>query len=127
SSRMAGMAEVATSVLHNVGNVLNSVNVSASLVSESMQRSRISNLSRLAGLLNQHSADLADFITRDPKGRQLPAYFNQLSEHLGQERAGLMQELEILKKNVEHIKDIVATQQSYARVVGVAEIVKPAE
>ena len=31
ASRRAGMAEVATGVLHNVGNVLNSVNVSAEI------------------------------------------------------------------------------------------------
>jgi signal transduction histidine kinase len=127
SSRMAGMAEVATSVLHNVGNVLNSVNVSASLVSDSLERSRISNVARLAELLNQHANDLTGFLTSDPKGKQLAPYFNQLAAHLAQERANLMQELQHLKTNVEHIKDIVARQQNYARVCAVAEIVKPIE
>src|SRR5439155_15985241 len=40
TSRLAGMAEVATGVLHNVGNVLNSVNVSAGLVVERLRRSK---------------------------------------------------------------------------------------
>jgi signal transduction histidine kinase len=127
SSRMAGMAEVATSVLHNVGNVLNSVNVSASVVSDAIQHSKMSNLSRAADLINLHAGDLGDFMARDPKGRQLPGYLTQLAAHLGREREGLLQELELLKKNVEHIKDIVATQQTYARVSGVSELVQPTE
>ena len=32
------MAEVATNVLHNVGNILNSVNISASLVAERVRQ-----------------------------------------------------------------------------------------
>src|SRR5882762_2050948 len=40
ASRQAGMAEVATGVLHNVGNVLNSVNLSATLIREKLQQSR---------------------------------------------------------------------------------------
>jgi C4-dicarboxylate-specific signal transduction histidine kinase len=66
-------------------------------------------------------------MARDPKGRQLPGYLTQLAAHLGREREGLLQELELLKKNVEHIKDIVATQQTYARVSGVSELVQPTE
>src|SRR5512133_375193 len=40
TSRLAGMAEVATGVLHNVGNVLTSLNVSAGLVVEKLRRSK---------------------------------------------------------------------------------------
>jgi len=45
-SRKAGMAEVANSVLHNVGNVLNSVNVSVSLVTERLRDTPIEDLRR---------------------------------------------------------------------------------
>ena len=41
TSRQAGMAEVATGVLHNVGNVLNSVSVSATLVADRLRRSKV--------------------------------------------------------------------------------------
>jgi PAS domain S-box-containing protein len=37
ASRQAGMAEVATGVLHNVGNVLNSANVTTSLISDNLK------------------------------------------------------------------------------------------
>lgn len=74
TSRQAGMAEVATGVLHNVGNVLNSVNVSASVVEETVRRSRVRAVAKLAELLGQHEADLGTFMTADEKGKMIPGY-----------------------------------------------------
>jgi ligand-binding sensor domain-containing protein/signal transduction histidine kinase len=123
TSRMAGMSEIATNVLHNVGNVLNSVNVSATLLTESVKRSKIGNLAKVTALLHEHEHDLGTFITSDPKGRQLPVYLAKLSELLAADQAAAVQELDSLGRNVEHIKEIVAMQQSYAKVAGVKEIV----
>ncbi len=127
TSRLAGMAEVATNVLHNVGNVLNSVNVSASLVLDKAKESKVPYLAKVVALLNEHAADLGAFITTDAKGRQLPGYLGQLAEQLGREREQAVAELELLRQNVEHIKDIVAMQQNYAKISGVTEIVNVAD
>ena len=127
TSRQAGMAEIATNVLHNVGNVLNSVNVSTSLVVDNAKKSKAASLAKVAALLREHAHDLGTFITSDAKGRQLPAYLGQLSEQLLAEQKAAVQELGLLVKNVEHIKDIVAMQQSYARVSGVKEMVSLAD
>jgi signal transduction histidine kinase len=127
ASRQAGMAEVATSVLHNVGNVLNSVNVSANLVADRIRRSKVSNIARAAEMLDQHALDLQHFLTQDPKGRQLPQYLGRLAKHLDTEQNAIFIELESLRKNVEHIKGIVVMQQNYAKVFGSSEPVKPTE
>jgi hypothetical protein len=74
TARRAGMAEVATGVLHNVGNVLNSVNVSASLVAESIRKSKVGNVERVARMLSENEAKLGDFLANDPKGKQIPAF-----------------------------------------------------
>jgi signal transduction histidine kinase len=124
ASRQAGMAEVATSVLHNVGNVLNSVNVSVAVLSDQVQKSRLDNLGKLATMMRDHADDLGNFITTDPKGRQLPKYITQLAEYMEHEKAAVVSELGSLRKNVDHVKDIVAMQQTYARVSGVTEIVR---
>jgi PAS domain S-box-containing protein len=121
ASRMAGMAEVATSVLHNVGNVLNSVTTSCSLVSEKARGSKVAGVAKLAVLLGEHAQDLPGFFADDPKGRQLPEYVKTLAVHLSREQAEIMAELASLRGNIEHIKEIVAMQQSYARVSGVIE------
>jgi PAS domain S-box-containing protein len=127
TSRQAGMAEVATSVLHNVGNVLNSVNISSSLVSDKIRKSRVSNLAKAVALMQAHKDDLAAFLGEDAKGRQLPDYLANLSVHLADEQEEILQELSLLNGNIEHIKEIVAMQQSYARVSGVLETLNLAD
>jgi signal transduction histidine kinase len=126
-SRQAGMAEVATSVLHNVGNVLNSVNVGSSCLADSLRKSKAANLSKVVALLGEHEEDLGNFITNDPKGKQLPAYLAHLADHLAGERAAALEELAQLQKNIEHIKDIVTMQQSFAKVSGATEKVEAAD
>jgi PAS domain S-box-containing protein len=126
ASRVAGMAEVATSILHNVGNVLNSVNVSSIVVSDKIRTSRIVNIAKLAGLLQENAADLPAFFN-GPKGRKMPSYLSDLGAHLVAEREEILRELQSLTSNIEHIKEIVAAQQSYARNSGVLESIQLSE
>jgi len=121
-SRAAGMAEVATSVLHNVGNVLNSVNVSATVVTERVKKSKVRGLARVVTLLDDHAANLGAFVSDDPQGRNLPAFLRQLSEQLTREQQSTLAELQSLRGNIEHIKEIVAMQQCYAKIAGVTEV-----
>lgn len=127
TSRQAGKAEVATGVLHNVGNVLNSVNVSSTLVCERLRKSEVKTVTMLADLLRQHEHDLPDFLTSDPKGRAVPGFIQQLAAELEREREESRHELERIAKNVEHIKEIVAMQQNYAKVSGVSELLSPVQ
>jgi PAS domain S-box-containing protein len=125
TSRLAGMAEVATDVLHNVGNVLNSVNVSCSLTMDRVKASKISSLAKVASLLQEHRERLSDFFLSDPRGQHLPGYLATLSDHLSAEQLGLLKELEQLLKHIDHIKQIVTMQQNYAKVAGVLESIPP--
>jgi len=127
ASRRAGMAEVATGVLHNVGNVLNSVNVSTNLISERMKSSHVTSVGKLAQLLSENSADLGRFFTEDERGRQLPGYVAKLAQHLAQEQRTLLEEFESSIRNVDHIKEIVAMQQSYATRAGIIETIAVTE
>ena len=122
TARQAGMAEIATNVLHNVGNVLNSVNISADLVSRRLRSSKAQGLGKAMQLINEHQSDLGTFLTQNEKGKLLPGYLNQLVEAIALEQQGMTEELAQLSKSVDHIKDIVATQQSYA---GANNLVEP--
>jgi C4-dicarboxylate-specific signal transduction histidine kinase len=124
ASRQAGMSEVASNVLHNVGNVLNSVSVSATLVSDHLMRSKVVNVGRVAAMMREHASNLGDFMTVNPKGQQLPGYLEQLARHLVDEHNLLLKEIEFVKKKIDHIKEIVAMQQDYAKVGGVSEVVQ---
>ncbi|MGX1176642.1 DAHL domain-containing protein [Pseudomonas sp. R151218B TE3479] len=122
TARQAGMAEIATNVLHNVGNVLNSVNISADLVSRKLRSSKALGLGKAMQLINEHTDDLGHFLTEDAKGKLLPGYLNQLVEAIASEQQSLTEELAQLSKSVDHIKDIVSTQQSYA---GASSLLEP--
>jgi PAS domain S-box-containing protein len=120
-SRQAGMAEVATGVLHNVGNTLNSVNVSATLVTEGLLGSRLPQLVRAVELLREHETELPAFLAGDARGRQLPEYLFTVSHHLVKEHERLLEEMRGLVRNVEHIKAVVSMQQENARFGGRVE------
>jgi len=127
ATRTAGMAEVATGILHNVGNVLNSVNVSANCIAEALRKSKIPQLSKAAGLIKDNNETLVDFLVSDPKGKLLPRYIIDLSAHLATEHVGLLQKMEQLKTHLDHVKQIVAMQQNYAKIGGVKETVNLSE
>ncbi len=124
ASRQAGMAEIANNVLHNVGNVLNSVNISAGLIGGKVRDSKAQGLEKAVQLMNEHAQDLGDFFTRDSKGKALPGYLDKLVVALAAERLSIAAEIESLTRSIDHIKEIVATQQSYSGTTSVVEPVR---
>jgi len=120
-AREAGMADIANGVMHNIGNVLNSVNVSMSLVRDSVEGSRVAGVAKLSKLIDQHVADLGSFLTNDPRGTKIPAYLRSLSTELKRERQALGRELVNASEGIEHVKRIVGAQQRYARPGGLVE------
>ena len=124
TARQAGMAEIANNVLHDVGNVLNSVNVSAGLIGDKMRDSKDQNLAKAVQLMNEHATDIGEFFTRDEKGKTLPGYLNKLVATLAAEKQSIAQELVSLSKSIDHIKDIVTTQQSYS---GATSLIGPVQ
>jgi amino acid transporter/signal transduction histidine kinase len=123
----AGMAEVAIGVLHNVGNVLNSVNASASTVDHKVRNSKLTDLGKVAEMLRAHESDLGRYISSDPAGRKLPAFIGLLADYGAKEQSDLIAELTLLHRNIDHIKEIVTTQQRYAKSLAVRETVSVAE
>jgi signal transduction histidine kinase len=112
TARQAGMAEIATNVLHNVGNVLNGVNVSANVVAQKVRGSKSAGLSKAVGLMDEHVGDLGDFVTTDPRGQALPGYLAKLATALTAERESIEEELHRLSEGIAHIAEIVSAQQS---------------
>jgi two-component system, NtrC family, sensor kinase len=123
-SRRAGQAEIANNVLHNVGNVLNSVVISAGLIGGKVRDSKSQGLAKAVHLMNEHAADLGDFFTRHDKGKALLGYLNMLVTALAAEKLSIAAEFESLTRSIEHIKSIVATQQRYAGSTSVLEPVQ---
>jgi PAS domain S-box-containing protein len=127
ASRLAGMAEIATGVLHNVGNVLNCVNISSGVIADHLRKSKTDRLAKASKLVNDNKDRLSEFFTTDPKGKMIPGFLETLSDELLREQAKLAAETASLQQNVDHIKQIVAMQQSYAKVSGALENVALSE
>jgi two-component system, NtrC family, sensor kinase len=132
AARQAGMAEVASDVLHNVGNVLNSVGIACAVALEKTQSSKIRNIEKTAQLLASHTDKIAEFMSNDPRGRKLPEYLSQLSRHLITEQQDVISVLKEIEKHVVHITTIISVQQSTSRgnsmleQIGIEEIISDA-
>jgi NO-binding membrane sensor protein with MHYT domain len=124
SARQAGMAEIANSVLHNVGNVLNSVTVSAGLMHERLRESKLAGLTQALELIQANLGNLGDFLARDPRGGRLLPYLGQLARTLQEEQDMALEELRSLTRSIEHIQEVVATQQSYAGAISLVQPVR---
>jgi len=125
ASRMAGMAEVAADVLHNVGNVLNSINVSTTLITGKVTNSEVANLEKVARIINEHIDEIGTFLTEHPQGKHIPVYLTEVSRCLQAEQTDIISKLQVLTDNVQHIKDIISMQQAYAKVSGVEVQISP--
>lgn len=115
TSRRVGMADVASTVLHNVGNVLNSINVSVEVVGKTLRQSPVHDVALLAALLREHRHDMAAFLTQDPKGQQIPTYLSMVAEAVVQNSAVVEKELSALGKHIDHIRQVVTRQVDLAR------------
>ncbi|MDQ8204949.1 ATP-binding protein [Pelagicoccus sp. SDUM812003] len=117
TSRKAGMAEVATNVLHNVGNVLNSINVGVLSLSQRIDTGRVEKLERIVQLIERHSEQLDTFFTTDPKGRAIPDYLRRLALVMKDDFAQYQVEIDCMSDNISHVKRIISTQQAHAKTV----------
>ena len=125
ASRQAGMAEVATGVLHNVGNVLNSVNVSANVVANTLRQSEVSSLIRVGEMITAHEQDLAAFLTSDERGKVVPRFIADLAQCMSEEQSLMLKELLNLSRGIEHIKQTVSAQQWLAKKGSVLTAIDP--
>ena len=123
AARIAGMAEVANSVLHNVGNVLNSLATSSHLLGERLSHPILGDLSDLAQLLTEHEGDIGTFMTHDLRGREVIPFLRLLAERWQKEQHLLADEARSVEDMVLHVQEIIGRQQSLA---GVAGVVAPA-
>jgi len=120
-SRQAGMAEVATSVLHNIGNILNSANVSISLLQEMLEKSRVTKLNKISEMIKEHLSKSDNYFTEDENGKLIPDYLLALSKDISAEHSKIFHEINNINTHLEHIKDVVSLQKDISGIAGVKE------
>lgn len=115
NAHTAGMAEIATGVLHNIGNILNSVNISTEELSNTLKSSKIDGFRRAQEIVETHADNLGEFFTQHPKGKLIPSYYQTLAEALIEEHQLLNEEVGELKNKISIMRDVISTQQTYAK------------
>lgn len=125
-ARQAGKAEVATDVLHNVGNVLNGVGVSVGLIGNKLRSSEVDTVGQIAHLLSENRAALAEFLTQNERGKRLPEFVAQLADQLQREQEGLLAEVQAASDALEHVRALVDLQQRHGSQSIIREDVEPA-
>jgi PAS domain S-box-containing protein len=121
TSRQLGMAEVASDVLHNVGNALNSINVSIGVITDLFKNSMVGDVGRISQLFHKHREDLGNYFSSNPKGKQIPAYLEKLAGQLVEEQRVAIAELARLYENAQNAQQCVAVQQDLAKPSGITE------
>jgi len=124
SARQAGAAEIANGVLHNIGNVLNSIEVSASLVAETVTAAPLEKLQKAASLLRDNKDRLDQYLSIDPRGKKLPEYICLVTDQFKERNEQAAAELKSLLKSLAHAKAVVEAQQSHGKLAGAKERVR---
>lgn len=124
AARRAGMADIASGVLHNVGNILNNVTTSVGVTKEMIENSHVKNLTNLAKILEENRENLVTFLSTDSQGEKILNYINLLAKTLMDENKNVDNEICQLEKYISHIKDVVTMQQSMSSVIGMNESLK---
>ncbi len=115
NAHAAGMAEISSSVLHNIGNMMNSLNVSISEMLGIARKSSVTGILKVSQLIESQRDRLAEFFASDDRGKALPDYLAKTGAVLAEEQASMLKELEFAAKKTGMIKDVIRTQQDYAR------------
>jgi signal transduction histidine kinase len=121
ASHQAGMAEVSTELLHNMGNALSSLKTTTSVMEEALADFKTEGLLKASEMIEEHEGDLARFLSEDSRGSRFPAYFRLLASHIEERHALISRQLHDMKRSLTQVDTIVGSQQSYASFCSVRE------
>ena len=111
-----GMADISTGILHNIGNILNNVNIATYSLARLLDDNAINDLIMANTLLNSRFDDLDEFIRSDPKGKTLMQFYVSLTDVFENFRNKLLENVERLSNRIDLIDEIITAQQSYTTV-----------
>ncbi len=114
SAHKAGMAEIASDTLHNVGNVLNSIKTSAYLIDQSTRKRPNEGFTKACNLIRENQHRIDSFLTEDPNGKKLIDYFLQLDGEFQSTFEQISSDSKRLKAKIETVAEVVVAQQKYA-------------
>ena len=132
-SRLADKAQIDTDTRPDVGNVLNRFNVSTTRLPEKLTRSKSSKLQDVVRMISDHHDDPGHFLTKDKRGKHIPATLIKMIDLLIHEQTGSAESVSHLADQLKHFEEIAknqpftsdATEQAVERSRNVPQIWQP--
>ena len=108
-----GRLEIVETILHNIGNAINSVTVGIDVLRKDLVDDQlIHRFSALANMVKAHQEDWVDYIKNDSKGQQVLPFMIALASDFADQNKKVVDTLERVTERVAHIVDIIRTQKS---------------
>ena len=121
-----GRLEVIDTVLHNIGNAINSVVTGVDTLHERHEDNElVRRFNALADLVRAHDDDWTAWLAHDAQGRRLRPFLLSLIEDLNSEQEALRKTALRVRGRVRHIVDIIRTQESFADGTVERQMVEP--
>lgn len=113
TAHRAGMAEIASEVMHNMGNSLNSLSVSVGVVEEHIRNIKIELLRKLTDLIIEHEANLSRFFAEDQRAPMIPEALDRLTATLEGSRARSLEEMQQLELFIDQMREALTSHIEY--------------
>ena len=108
-----GRLEVVDTILHNIGNAINSVTTGIDTVREHLIHDRlVGRLFALTAAIEAHQDDWIDYLENDPQGQKVLPFIVGLSADFGRRNEELIKTIGRVRDRANHIADIVRTQKA---------------
>ena len=110
-----GRIEIVDTILHNIGNAINSVVTGIGTLNNRLTDNRlIQRLNALADAIRVHQDDWVDYIKNDPQGQKVLPFILAIADDFLKQNNDLMQTVQRVNERATHIVDIVRTQKSFS-------------
>ena len=109
-----GRLEVMDTILHNIGNAINSVAIGVgTLKGELVSSPLIERLAALSEAVETHAEDWGDYVQHDPQGQQVRPFLLALAADFVEQNRELIRTVERVNSQTSHIVDIVRAQRGF--------------
>ena len=110
-AHLAGMADIATSVLHNVGNVINSIIISTQIINQQARGSKLGSLARANKALD--NVLTPEIRAANPRAEQLLNYYQLVGKMLKDESDDMLENIGRIEERINVINDVITAQQDF--------------
>jgi len=107
-----GRIEMVDTLIHNIGNAINSVTTGIGTLLEILTTNRLTrHVSSLAKAIKVHQGDFVNYIGNNPQGQKVAPFILALSDDLTKQEEELTRIVNRVRDRSQHIADIVRTEK----------------